>query len=54
VGKSSALTRSCQRWASLPDHFAGKRCFPVIYFISDIFFVPPSETSLEAGIETNR
>ena len=47
-------SRSCQWWASLPDHFAAMCCFPVIYFISNIFFVPPSETSLEAGLETIR
>jgi len=29
-------------------------CFQVIYFISNIFFVPPSETVSKAGVETNR
>jgi hypothetical protein len=29
-------------------------CFQIIYFNPNIFFVPPSETSLKAGLETIR
>jgi hypothetical protein len=40
--------------ACLRGYFAAMCCFPVIYFISNIFFVPLSETSLDAGVETGR
>src|SRR5207248_8074723 len=47
-------SRGCQWRARLSGHFAAKCCFQVIYFNPNIFFVPPSETCLEAGVETSR
>ena len=48
VGNPAALTRLSAA-SPPPGHFAARCCFQVIYFNSNIFFVPPSETSLEAG-----
>jgi hypothetical protein len=47
-------SRGCQRQAHLCAHFAAKCCLRVIYFNPNIFFVPRSETSLEAGCRTIR
>ena len=38
----------------LGGHFGAGCCFQVIYFNPNIFFVPPSETRVEAGLETIR
>src|SRR5512138_2864319 len=47
-------SRGCQWQARLRGHFVAVCCFPGIYFISNISFVPPNETGFAIAVETGR